>query len=259
MASDRAKEVAERQKAEAKALREKKKHSDDPKDWGTVKQVRETLKMTVKTDPTSKWWMLGALIIPILIGVGGGLIFSHASLGQTLYWSFFGLLTGLTLAMVALLQLSKRAMYKKYEGQPGGSQVALGMLDKKKWTIPTMPVAVTKQQDMVMRLIGPAGIVLVGDGDEQRVKGLLATERKRHEQLAYDVPVNTLSVGTGKNQLPLSKTASAIKKLPKKLSKADRVQLDKRIKALDNVRSPVPLPKGPMPSMRGAHKAMRGH
>jgi len=252
MAADRAKEVAERQKAEAKALREAKKNSDDPKDWGTIRQVRETIKMTVTQDPKAKWWLLIALIAPIIVGVIVGII-----LKSYIYWPILGILAGMSAGMVALLQLSKSAMYKKYDGQPGGAQVALGMLDKKKWTT-NVAFSVTRQQDAVHRVIGPAGIVLVGDGDEQRVKNLLATERKRHEQVVYDVPVTTISVGNGHSQVPLRKAAAAIKKLPHVLTKADRAQLDKRIKALDNVRGMVPLPKGPLPNMKGAHKAMRG-
>jgi len=244
--------VAERQKAEAKAAKERKKNSDDPKDWGTVKQMRETIKVTVKTDPSSKWWMLGALLLPIVAGVVIGLLTGHV-----IYATVFGVLIGFTLAMFALLQLSRGAMYKKYEGQPGSAQVALGMLDKKKWTT-SLAIAVNRQQDAVHRVLGPAGIVLVGDGDEQRVKGLLNTERKRHEQVAYGVPVSTISVGSGEGQIKLSKAAGAIKKLPKTLSTSDRTQLDKRINALDNVRGRIPLPKGPLPSLKGAHKAMKG-
>jgi len=252
MANDRAKEVADRQKAEAKALREAKKHSDDPKDWGTIRQVRETIKMTVTEDPKSKWLLLAALVGPIIAGVVVAIVVQ-----AYFYWPILGILVGMTLGMVALLQLSKAAMYKKYDGKPGGAQVAIGMLDKKKWTS-NVAFSVTRQQDAVHRVIGPAGIVLVGDGDENRVRGLLATERKRHEQVAYDVPVTVISVGKGPNQIPLSKAADAIKKLPKTLSKAERAQLDKRIKALDNVRGAVPLPKGPMPNLKGVHKAMRG-
>jgi len=256
MASDRAKEVAARQKQEAKALKEAKKHSDDPKDWGTVKQLRETIKMTVKTSPSSKWWLLAALLGPIIVFVVIGLIMGNLS--SIIYFSILGVLLGMTTSMVVLLQLSRSAMFKKYDGQPGAAQVALDLLDKKKWTV-TPAIAVTRQQDCVHRVVGPVGIVLVGDGDEQRVKGLLATERKRHEQVAYDVPVNTLSVGNGAGQIPLRKATGAVKRLPKSLSKAALGQLDSRIKALENVRGRVPLPKGPMPNLKGVHKAMRGH
>ena len=252
MAGERAKEVAARQKAEAAALKEKKKHSDDPKDWGTMRQVRETLKITLKGDPKAKWWLLASLLGPIAIGVVVGLITTH-----WLYFPIFGLMVGLTVAMFALVKLSKDVMYKRYDGQPGSAQVAIGTLDKKKWSS-EWAIAINRQQDCVHRVIGRAGIVLVGDGDQQRVKALLATERKRHEQVAYDVPVTTISVGQGDEQVKLTKAANAVKKLPKPLSKSEVAQLQSRIKALDNVRGRMPIPRGPIPNMKGAHKAMRG-
>ncbi|MCL2653271.1 MAG: DUF4191 domain-containing protein [Propionibacteriaceae bacterium] len=252
MASDRAKEVAERQKAEAKALKEAKKNSTNPSDWSTVRQVRETIKMTVQMDPSSKWWMGAALVVPILLGVGIGLIVNH-----WLYATVMGILIGVSVFLWSLIILSKRAMYKKYDGQPGAAQVALGELNKKTWTV-TPQIVGTKQADTIHRAVGPVGIVLVGDGDPSRVKALLATERKRHEQISYDVPVHTISVGNGDGQVPLRKASAAIKKMSGKVSKAQISQLDARIKALDNIRGKVPVPRGPMPNMRGARKAMRG-
>jgi len=254
MASERAKELAERQKAEAKALKEAKKKSTDPKDWGTWRQLVETVKITVKEDPASKWWLIAAVIVPIIAGVVFALLTKPH---QWIYGPLMGLLIGLSIAMLALNFLSRRALYKKYDGQPGAAQVALGELNKKQWTS-TPQITGTKQQDTVHRVVGPAGIVLIGDGDPQRVKALLANERKRHEQIAYDVPVTTLSVGNGEGQTPLRKAASAIKKLPRKTSTAEINQLDARIKALDNIRGKVPVPRGPLPNMKGARKALRG-
>ena len=44
--SQAAKELAAKQKAQAKAEKERRKHSDNPKDWGTGKQLVETFKLT---------------------------------------------------------------------------------------------------------------------------------------------------------------------------------------------------------------------
>jgi len=252
MASEREKEFAERQKAEAKALKEAKKNSTDPKDWSTWRQMRETVKMTVQIDPSAKWWLIAAFLVPTVIGVVVGLLTGH-----WIYATLLGIMIGLTVAMWALNILAKRSMYKKYDGQPGAAQVVFGELNKKTWTS-TPQIAGTRQQDTVHRVVGPAGIVLVGDGEPQRVKALLATEKKRHEQIAFDVPVTTLSVGSGDGQVALNKAAAAIKKLPKKASKTQIEQLGARLKALDNIRGKVPVPRGPLPNMKGAHKALKG-
>ena len=251
MVGERAKELAARQKLEAQKLKEAKKHSDDPNDWGPVKQITETLKMTVQELPSSKWWLSAGLILPIIIGVGALLLFKFY------FGPIYGVLIGLTLAMFLLSTLAKTAVYKKYEGEPGAAQVALGMLNKKRWSH-TPAISATRQEDCVHRAVGPAGIVLIGDGDASRSRGLLNTERRRHEQLAYDVPVSTLSVGRGQGQIPLNRAVNAINRLPRKLSKAQVAQVENRLKALDSNRGRLPLPQGPMPSMKGARKAMKG-
>jgi hypothetical protein len=48
-------------------------------------------------------------------------------------------------------------------------------------------VAVNAKQDMVHRVVGRCGIVLVGEGAPQRVKGLLAKERKRMQRVVGEV------------------------------------------------------------------------
>ena len=51
MASEKAKQLAAEQKAAAKAEKLRKKNSDDPRDWGRVKQVVEAYQRTAEVDP----------------------------------------------------------------------------------------------------------------------------------------------------------------------------------------------------------------
>ena len=62
----------------------------------------------------------------------------------------------------------------------------------------------------------------------------------------------------GEGQVPLAKLADTIKKLPKKLEPSQITDVKARLRALDAVRPKVPMPRGPMPSMKGAKQAMRG-
>ena len=59
-------------------------------------------------------------------------------------------------------------------------------------------------------------------------------------------------------QVPLAKLTDTIRKLPKKLEPSQITDVKARLRALDAVRPKVPLPRGPMPSMKGAKQAMRG-
>ncbi len=65
-------------------------------------------------------------------------------------------------------------------------------------------------------------------------------------------------MGDGEGQIPLPELAAKIKKLPKKLSAAQIGDVKARLRALDAVRPKAPIPRGPMPNMKGANRAMRG-
>ena len=62
MASEAAKELARKQKAQRQAEKERKRTSNDPNDWGRWRQFTEAYKRTDEVDPTTKWWMLGAAL-----------------------------------------------------------------------------------------------------------------------------------------------------------------------------------------------------
>ncbi|MEA5117621.1 MAG: DUF4191 domain-containing protein, partial [Propionicimonas sp.] len=240
--SERAKELAAKQKAEVQALKQAKKNSDNPKDWGWFKQVKETYRVTAQVDPQLTWYLLGA-------GLGVAVVISLIGIFLPPWWMWLitGALGGLIAAMYLLLNRAKKATFKRYEGQPGAAEVALSMLDKKKWDY-TAAITATRQYDIVHRAVGPSGVVLIGEGSPARLKTLLASEQKKHEQVAYGVPVSTVIMGDGEGQVPLAKLADHLQKMPKALQKVQQAEVKQRLKALDAVRPRVPLPRGPMPS-----------
>ncbi|SER47680.1 protein of unknown function [Propionibacterium cyclohexanicum] len=253
MASERAKELAKKQKAEAKALKAAKKNSSDPTDWGTAKQIRETYKLTAKYQPKIPWMLAGAVLICLIVGVGIGL-----AAGTWYLWALLGLLGGVTAALWVLQREAKKASFARVKGQPGGAEMALTMLDKKKWHY-TAAVAVDRQTNCVHRAIGPGGMILIGDGKGSQ--SLLRTEVRRHQQVLYGVEVQTVLVGEGEGKVPVEKLTAYLKKLPKTLTSEQIEEIEYRLKALDKLRSRVPIPKGPMPT--GGHakisrRAMRG-
>jgi hypothetical protein len=108
-------------------------------------------------------------------------------------------------------------------------------------------------------VVGPPGIVLVGEGNANRVRGLLATERRKHERVVADVPVHDLVCGNGEGQVPLPKLVRHVQKLGREVKPAEMTDILNRLKALDATRSNIPLPKGPVPtSMKGLRQNMRG-
>jgi F0F1-type ATP synthase assembly protein I len=252
MASDKAKELAAKQKADVKAAKLAKKNSTDPRDWPWYKQIWQTYKVTAEVDKQLNLLLaaafVGVLVLSVVVGVFAG---------SWWMWLILGVVGGLTAALWVLLDRAKKATFIRYAGQPGSAEVALSMLDKKKWFYEPA-IAATKQLDVVHRAVGPGGIVLVGEGSAARVKSLLTSETRKHEQVAYGVVVTTIVMGDGEGQVPLAKLADTIKKLPKKLEASQVTDVKARLRALDAVRPKVPMPRGPMPSMKGVNRAMRG-
>lgn len=109
------------------------------------------------------------------------------------------------------------------------------------------------------RLVGPPGIVLIGEGNSNRLKALMASERRKHERVVAETTITELVVGNGPDEVPLRKLVRRVSKLPRTLKPAQMTDVLARLKALDANRSNIPLPKGPMPtSMKGARQNMRG-
>ncbi|MDR1431784.1 MAG: DUF4191 domain-containing protein [Propionibacteriaceae bacterium] len=252
MASERAKELAAKQKAELKAAKLAKKNSTNPKDWGWFKQIKETFKVTTQTDPQAKWWMLGA-------GLAAFAVFAVLSIFLTPFWVWlgFGVAFGVLAALYMLVFKAKQATYKRYETTPGAAEIALGMLNTKAWTH-TSPITANKQMDVIHRAVGKPGIVLIGEGSLARLKPMLTSEQKKHEQVAYGVPVTTVIMGDQPGQVPLRKLASYLNKLPKAVRPLQVNEANQRLRALDAARPKLPVPKGPMAMPKGVNKALRG-
>ncbi len=253
MASEKAKELAAKQKAAIKAEKLRRKNSDDPRDWGRWRQFVEAYKRTAEVDPAVTWWMLG---------VGLGVVAPVAVLGivtRLAWWAWLplALVSGVLGAMLVLTRRVKGAMVKRYEGQPGSAEVALQLLNNKKYTY-DMGIAATRQLDLVHRVVGPGGIVLIGEGSPGRVKPLIQGEARKHEQVSYGTPVSQVVLGKGDGQVKLGDLEKYIKGLPKALQPHQVSEVRQRLRALDAVRPKAPLPKGPMPTPKGVNRAMRG-
>ena len=220
-------------------------------------QFVETFKMARRGDPRLVWWLLGAFLV-------------GAAVGFALFWflpgsGVLGLVSAIIGALMmgllgALLVFSRRAQaaaYAQLEGRPGAAASALTTLRRGWKSEPA--VGFNKQQDVVHRAVGPPGIVLIGEGNPQRLRSLLTNERRRHERVAAETPIHEIIVGTDDGQVPLPKLVRHITKLKRQVAPAEMTDLLNRLKAIDAARPAVPLPKGPVPtSMKGFRGQMRG-
>jgi hypothetical protein len=255
MADAAAKEAKAQLKAAKQAEKARKKASTDPADMGRFKQIHRAYQLTHEQDKALPFILLGAFLLPIVLAVIVGLAWDHL-----VNVIILGVMVGVLLAMLMLVRRAKAATFKRYAGQAGSAEVAMQMLPKQ-W-VSTPVIAANRTRDVVHRTLGPGGLVLIGEGEPGRVRQMLASEVKKHERVAYGVPVITVLMGDKEGQVPLNRLADHIRKLPKTLQPNQITDIKQRLRALDAVRPPVPMPKGPMPTssrqVKGARQAMRG-
>ena len=208
----------------------------------TLKQIGQTYSITRKSDRALPWVILGTLIgtaLPLVL------------VAQLLFESTFSKLITTSLAISTSLlatvyvfgKRAEKAAYARIEGQPGAAAAVLNTL-RKGWFV-TPAVAVTRNQDLVHRVIGPVGIVLVGEGSPSRVAQLLENEKIKAKRIAGDIPVSSLIVGNGEGLITFKKLNKTIMKMGKKISPAESRELRNRFGA--SGASALPIPKGAMP------------
>ncbi len=105
-------------------------------------------------------------------------------------------------------------------------------------------VSSTTQMDMVHLVIGRPGVILLAEGNPQRVRGLLGQEKRRLAKVIGNAPLYDYVIGQDEGELPIRKLRMTLMRLPRNLSGKDVNSLDKRLKALT---SRPQMPKGAIP------------
>ncbi|MEV4261766.1 DUF4191 domain-containing protein [Kribbella sp. NPDC049584] len=217
-----------------------------------LKQIVSAYKLTQKSDPTVGLVLAGIFLGIVALAVLGGFL-----VGPLLIWIPLGVALGFLAATLVFGRKVEKAAYSQIEGQAGAAASALQTL-RRGWTV-TPAIAVTKNADIVHRVVGRPGIVLVGEGQASRVKNLLTAEAKKHNRVAGGAPVTQIIAGQGEDEIDIRKLTKHVMKLPAVMQPSEITDLLQRLKALDAVRPQVPMPKGPVPSsLKGARQAMRG-
>ncbi len=218
-------------------FKRKKKNTEAAIKTPRFQTFRDAYSVTKNVKP----WIPFALIAVFGVIWAFGIAIGFA-IGHPIYVAFVSLPVALLAAMFFFTRQASTAAYSSIEGQLGAGASVL-MAIRKGWTT-TPAVAVARNQDMVHRSVGRAGIVLVGEGS-QGVKQMLTEERKKSERFAPGVPITEVVVGDLQGQVSIRKLQKHLAKLPKKLSAHQMREVRARLKALGGMS--MPIPKGPMP------------
>jgi len=201
------------------------------------KEIRDAYAITKSVKP----W-IGLVLTAIILGVTAIALAIGIWGGHPIYATFVGLPAAIIVALIVFTRIAGSAAYASIEGQIGAGASVL-MAIRKGW-VTTPAVAVNRNQDMVHRSVGRAGIVLTGEGGGA-VAQMLQDERKKSERYAPGAPITLIVVGDAAGQVPIKKLQKHVQKLPKKLSAHQMRELRMRLKAVGGMS--LPIPKGPMP------------
>jgi hypothetical protein len=213
--------------------------------FGTrLKQIGQVFSFTAKQD---KWFvplLLAAVLIPLALTVVAVITWG---------WIYLpiGIMVTLLAAVIVLNLRSNAAMMNAAEGQPGA---AASLIENMRGDWRVRPAASsTTQFDMVHVVIGRPGVILLAEGNPQRVRGLLGQEKRRLSKVIGNAPLIDFVIGTEEGQLPVRKVRSTLMRLPRNLTGKDVNALDKRLGAL---MARPQMPKGAIPkNMRPAKGA----
>ncbi|WP_110183216.1 DUF4191 domain-containing protein [Nocardioides solisilvae] len=229
-----------------------------PENLSRRQQLVRSYQMAKRSDQRLGLWILGAALLGAALGFLVIWLLPGEGWISTVFAVVGAILLGLLAAIIVFGRRAQKAAYTQMEGQPGAAAAALGML-RRGWKVDPV-IAFTKQQDVVHRVVGPPGIVLVAEGGSPaRIRQLLASERRKHERVASETPLHEVVCGNGEGQVPLPRLVKHVTKLGRNVKPAQMTDIINRLKALDANRSNIPLPKGPVPSsMKGMRGNLRG-
>jgi hypothetical protein len=212
-----------------------------------LKQIGQVFSFTAKQD---KWFvplLAAAVLIPVALTV------LVVLLGMGLVWIPVGVMVALLLALVVLNLRSNAAMMNAAEGQPGAAASIVENM-RGDWRV-RAAASSTTQFDMVHIVIGKPGVILLGEGQAQRVRGLLGQEKRRLSKVIGNAPLYDYMIGPDDGELSIRKLRTTIMKLPRNLTGKDVNALDKRLAAL---MARPQMPKGAIPkNMRPSKGAFR--
>ncbi|WP_405498388.1 DUF4191 domain-containing protein [Nocardia sp. NBC_00511] len=232
-------------KAAAKAARKKASKERRQQLWQAFQMQRKEDKLLLPL-------MIGVFVGVTVLFLVIGLIF-----GVQWYLLPIGLIGGALGAFILFGRRVQNNVYAKADGQAGAAAWALDNLQGK-WRV-SPGIAATTQLDAVHRVVGQPGVILIGEGSPQRVKSLLAQEKKKVARLVGDTPIYDIIIGNDANQVPLKELQRYLTKLPRNIDTKRMDLIEGRLSALATRGGPA-LPKGPLPNgakMRGVQRSIR--
>lgn len=248
-------------KVAQKAAKQEKRAAKRAQGKQTRGQIKQAFNIQRKRDKQ---------LIPIMLAcfLGMGLLFFLIGrLWGGQWWMLvLGLIAGAVLAMFTFSRRLEKSMYDEVGDTPGAAGWTLENMKNTMGIVwlTTPGVQANTHMDTVHRVVGNPGVVLVGEGNPNRLKTLMDKEHKRVDRLLAGVPIFEVYAGEGEGQVRTRDLQKHLLKLPKNYQKNEVYSLNAKLEAMDSrtKHGNMPgLPGGPMPkqaqNMSGMNRKMR--
>ena len=201
-------------------------------------QIKETYSFTKQHVSALglKLFALFSVIFAAVLAIG-------FAIDHPVYFGILAFGTALLVTTYSFGKIAEKSAYESIKDQLGAAASVLQSLPARAWAV-TPAVGVDKNQNMVHRVVGRPGIVLVGEGS--RPGNLLSEQRKAHQRIVPGAPVHEFIVG--QDGLSLPELPKSLRKLKKELRPRDVTELRRRVEAMP--KNILPIPKGPLPTSR---------
>jgi hypothetical protein len=232
-------------------MAKKPQDADQDERPGRLKQIRMVASLVHQANPKALPLVFAAAIGTLAVFVVAGLL-----LGQALLLIPLGVLLAVAVGMIIFGQVAQRTQYSMLEGRPGAAASIVENM-RGRWVV-TPAVQANRNMDVVHRVVGHPGVILLAEGPGSRVGKLIGAEKKRISRAASEVPIYDIQVGNDDGQVPIGKLQRHLTKLPRNLKKDQVTELIDRLNALPQSmqmpKGPIPrgvrMPKGPKPRTR---------
>jgi hypothetical protein len=203
-----------------------------------LKTIRQAFTVTRKQDPKLVPLCLIAFFTPFALLLAVGFLVDAPFL-----LGFLGFMVGLLLTTIVFGKRVQKTAFAGVEGQIGAAAAVLQNM-RGDWRV-TPAVGFNRDQELVHRVIGRPGVILVAEGIHKGTKNLIGVEKKRVVKVIGDTPVYEVLVGDGEGMVPLRGLEKHFAKLPRNIK-------PKRVNELERMLKPfgasMPIPKGPIPT-----------
>lgn len=222
-----------------------------------LQNIKDSYTISRRTYPWIGWALLGTAVLLVALAVALALATDQA----VWYWVLIALLLALVADMALLSWTVRRASYSQIEGKPGAAKLVLDQVLGRGWYLESEPVYINpKTEDVIWRLVGRPGVVLVAEGPGGRLQRPIADEQRVLRRILSTVPAHVINVGIDEGQTRLIDLWPTIRKLPTKPTKLTDTEISQVSKRLSSLSSKgLPIPKGIDPTkIRPDRRAMRG-